>query len=86
MRQEAVEEGFGGKRAQLGLARVSGKVAKCNLVVLRLDQAAVADSNLENIGVRYFKAVRPLPTGLQLQFLPERNVRSTVGFLLRNCH
>jgi len=65
MLQEAMDESFGRERAQLELAGVRRAVAKSHLVVLQVDQAAVADRYSENIGSRYFRAVRPLPTGLQ---------------------
>lgn len=70
MLQEAVDERFSGEGTQLKLTSVRRAVAKGHRrnkfrVFLQLDQATVADRYSENIGARYFKAVRPFPTGLQ---------------------
>ena len=55
MLQEAMDELFGGERAQLELTGVRRPVAKGHLVVLQLDQAAVADGDSENIGGQVFQ-------------------------------
>ena len=56
MLQEAVNERFGRECTQFGLPRVRGPVAKSNLVVLQLDQAAVADGNAEDIRRQVFQS------------------------------
>ena len=55
MLQEAVDERFGRECTQFGLTRVRCPVVKCNLVVLQLDQAAVADGNAEDIRGQVFQ-------------------------------
>ena len=49
MLQETVDEFLGGQRAELGLARV-GFVTERDLVVLHLDDAAVAERNTKDVG------------------------------------
>lgn len=65
MLQETVDERFGVEVTEIELVSIRCAVAKGHLVVLQLDQSAVADGNAENIGARYFRVVRPSPTGLQ---------------------
>jgi len=65
MLQETVDERFGRERAQLDLTCVRHPVVKDHLVVLQLDQAAVADRYSDNIGRQEFKAVQPLLTSFQ---------------------
>jgi hypothetical protein len=48
--EEAVDELFGGEGAELDLAGSGRAVAKGDLVVFELDQAAVADGDTEDIG------------------------------------
>ena len=60
MLQETVDECFGGEGAQLGLTGVRRPVAKCNPVVLQLDQAAVADGHSENIGRQVLQGCAPI--------------------------
>jgi hypothetical protein len=49
MLEEAMDELFGGEGAELELSSIGRAVAKGDLVVFELDQAAVADGNPEDV-------------------------------------
>ncbi len=69
MLQEAVDKFLGGKRAQFGLTCVRRSEAKSRLVVLQLDQAAVADGYPENIRRQVFQGGAPIPHRLAVNDL-----------------
>jgi hypothetical protein len=47
--QEAVDELFGGEGAELGLSGIGGAITESDLIVLQIDQAAVADGDAEDV-------------------------------------
>ena len=63
MLQEAVDEFLGGQRAEFGLARV-GLVTECDLVVLDLDDATVAEGDTKNVGGKILEGDAAIADGL----------------------
>jgi hypothetical protein len=61
MLQEAVDERFGRECSQFELPRVRSPIAKGNLVILQLNQAAVASDNAENIRSQVFQDRAAIP-------------------------
>jgi len=60
MLQEAIDECFGRERTQFRLSRIRRPIMKSNLVVLQLDQAAVADGHAKDIGSQVFQSCTPI--------------------------
>ena len=82
--QETVHELFGGQGAELGLARLRIAIVERDLVVLDLDDAAVAEGDAKDVGGEIFERGATVTDGLAVNHpvLPP-HFRREVGQAIR---